>query len=145
MKILKISDGFVTNSSSDNMVIVLAIRKGKNLNIELSKVCIRLKIPVYYIPDFYEGLERLEGLEYEGEYEIDHLMDEYDFYYSKPETYINEGDDYYQMSREKFRRLVKLFESIKNDESDDLILLHFCKSVVVGNSISEYDFPEKAE
>ncbi len=123
MRILKIVDAFITNSSSDFMVIVVAIRKTKDLLLELENVCTKLGISNKYIPEFDEGLESFYG-------EVDHLIDEYDFYFSEPTTY-SWGDEYYNMPGAEFREIVKLFEHIKKrDKDDDLLVLRFDKSVV---------------
>ncbi len=123
MRILKIVDAFITNSSSDFMVIVVAIIKTKDLLLELENVCTKLGISNKYIPEFDEGLESFYG-------EVDHLIDEYDFYFSEPTTY-SWGDEYYNMPGAEFREIVKLFEHIKKrDKDDDLLVLRFDKSVV---------------
>lgn len=122
MRILKISDGFITNSSSDNMVIVIAVRKSKDLFKELKKICEKLAIPKEFIPEFYDGVEDYEG-------EVDHLRDEYYFYNSSPTTYIS-GDGIYQIPNAEFNGIVKLFEYIKTSQDEDLIVLEFRESVV---------------
>ncbi|MBD3340402.1 MAG: hypothetical protein GF353_14905, partial [Candidatus Lokiarchaeota archaeon] len=105
MRIIKFTHGFVTNHSSDHMVIVLGVRKGKDLRKELEKICEKNRIPKKLIPDFEKGLDLYSG-------EIDHLIAEYDFYYSEPSTLIYQVDNYYQMLRDEFRNMVKLIENI---------------------------------
>ncbi len=70
MRIIKITEGFVTNSSAYSGVILVAVRKGKDLKSLLP----RIGIPSKYF-------DRFGGIEYEESYseiEFDDLTDEYD-------------------------------------------------------------------
>ena len=70
MKILKITDGFVTNSSSYSGVILIAVRKGTDLGNLLEQIG---------IPPIFS--ERFEGIRYDDQYEdieFDDMTDLYD-------------------------------------------------------------------
>ncbi len=72
MKIIKITDGFVTNSSSFSGTMLIAVKKGKDLKSLLSRIGIPAKF-----------LDRFGKIEYEEDYsdsgiEYDDLTDEYD-------------------------------------------------------------------
>ncbi len=47
MRILKISDGFVTNSSSDNAIIIIAVKKHKQLSDYVEKFFEIMKIMIF--------------------------------------------------------------------------------------------------
>lgn len=72
MKIIKLTEGFVTNSSSYSGSMLIAIKKGKDLKSLLK----RIGIPAEYA-------ERFGEIEYEDDYsrsgiEYDDLKDEYE-------------------------------------------------------------------
>ena len=80
MKILKITDGFVTNSSSQSMTVILAKLKGKDLGDLFEK----LRISRHFASNFYVDVHEIEEIDYEDyleniieNIEFDDLTDEY--------------------------------------------------------------------
>ena len=122
MKIFKIIDGFVTNSSSDSAAIIIALRKGKSLEQIMKKV----GMPVHLPKDFYDFNEDIEYIE-DYDIEIDHLTDEYNIMMNYICT-ASWGDDYYQMPEKELDALIWMAYQLEEKGGDDLIVLHFSES-----------------
>ena len=99
MKMLKILDGFVTNSSSCYHVIILAARKGK----ELKDIFRRIGLSSKWVEEFSkierEELKKTSDKPYgyphspswKDEVEYEDLLDEYDFYRMAFDTSPSDG------------------------------------------------------
>ncbi len=122
MRILKIIDGFVTNSSSDSAAIIIALRKGKSLEDIIKKI----GVPVHLPKDFYNFEPNLEYIE-DYEIEIDHLTDEYDILINYICT-ASWGDDYYQIPEEELDALVWMAYNLEEKGGKDLIVLYFSET-----------------
>lgn len=72
MKIIRIIDNFVSNSSSAGTTILLAVKKGK----DFSSLMRSLGIPDSEIEDYIKDLDEIH--EYFKDVEYDDLLDEYD-------------------------------------------------------------------
>ncbi len=70
MKIIKITDGFITNSSSFSGTMLIAVKKGRDLKTLLG----RIGIPANYSDRF----EEIEDEDYYEDIEFDDLTDEYE-------------------------------------------------------------------
>ncbi len=122
MKILKIIDDFVTNSSSDSATILIALRKGK----ELKEIVKKLGIPIHLPKDFYDFSEDVDYIE-DCEIEVDHLTDEYYILVNSFCT-ASWGDDNYEMPGEELNALLGMAYELEEKGGDDCIVLHISES-----------------
>ena len=74
MKILKILDGFVTNSSSVSAVLLIAVRKERDLGDALQETGLSRDWVNEFENDMEEIIDWFENIEF------DDLLDEYDLY-----------------------------------------------------------------
>lgn len=124
MKIIKITDGFVTNSSSDSAAILIALRKGKSLK-EIMK---NIGIPTHLPEEFYDFSQKDIGdITEDYEIEVDHLTDEYDIMMNYITT-ISWGDDDYEMPSRELDALVTMADRLEVKGGDDCIVLYFSES-----------------
>ena len=121
MKILKIIDGFVTNSSSDSATIIIALRKGK----DIKDIVKSIGIPRHLPDDFYDFTEDLEYIE-DYEIEKDHLTDEYNILINSILTW--ESDEGYEIPPEELDAISWMAYSLEEKGGKDVILLHFSES-----------------
>ena len=75
LRILKILEGFVTNSSSASATILLAARKGKNLGDLFNQIGFSRD----WTKEFLNDMEEIEDW-FRDSLEFDDLLDEYDLY-----------------------------------------------------------------
>lgn len=124
MKILKITEGFVTNSSSDSAAIIIAVRKDKSLKEIMKKI----GIPTHLPEDFYDfDQEDIDDYIEESDMEVDHLTDEYDIMKNYITT-ISWGDDDYEMPSNELSALVSMVGRLEDDGGKDCIVLYFSET-----------------
>lgn len=124
MRILKIIDGFVTNSSSDSAAILIALRKGKSLKEVMKNV----GIPAHLPEEFYGfNQEDIDNITEDYEIEVDHLTDEYDIMMNYITT-ISWGDDDYEMPSMELNALITMADRLKTNGGKDCIVLYFSES-----------------
>lgn len=124
MKILKITEGFVTNSSSDSAAIIIAVRKDKSLKEIMKKV----GIPIHLPEDFYDfSQEDIDDVVEDYELEVDHLTDEYDIMMNYITT-VSWGDDDYEMPSNELGALVTMADRLEVKGGKDCIVLYFSES-----------------
>ena len=124
MRILKIIDGFVTNSSSSGVVIILALQKGKNMKDFIKKIGIPKNLP-NHIFMFQDLLENDEGY-FEGVYqhiEVDHLTDEYDILIYRI-TVEQTGGPWYSMSEKERAAVWEVIRKLKNYNGKEIVFLY---------------------
>lgn len=119
MKILKIIDGFITNSSSSSATILIALRKGKDLKEIAKKVGMYTQLP----ESFYDFTEKLGDIK-DWDIEVDHLTDEYDLMINYILTY-SFGDSNYKMPQRELKALKQLGYKLEKKGIDDVIVLYF--------------------
>lgn len=124
MKIIKIVDGFVTNSSSDSATIIIALRKGK----DLKKIMKEIGIPAHLPLDF-DGFtdDAVEEYIEENNLEVDHLTDEYDVLVTNVGIECW-GDTIYQIPKEEFDAMMEMLSRMERKGGENLKLLHFRES-----------------
>ncbi len=124
MRILKIIDGFVTNSSSDSAAILIALRKDKSLKEVMKDV----GIPSHLPEEFYDfNQEDIDDITEDYEIEVDHLTDEYDIMMNYITT-LSWGDNDYEMPRRELDALITMADKLKAKGGKDCIVLHFSET-----------------
>jgi len=144
MKIIKINDGFVTNSSTDSALIIIALRKGKDLKEIMRKIGIPDNLPEEFY-DFTEDSELLMDIIEDEQLEIDHLTDEYDILLNDILTFDSQyphwrendyedddQEDYneedFHMPYEQLRSLNIMVHRLNEKGGDDIKILEFTGS-----------------
>lgn len=124
MKIIKITEGFVTNSSSDSAAIIIAVRKDKSLKEIMKKV----GIPSHLPEGFYDfDQEDIDDYIEDCEMEVDHLTDEYDIMKNYITT-MSWGDDDYEMPSNELSALVSMAGRLEDEGGKDCIVLYFSET-----------------
>ncbi|TKJ18693.1 MAG: hypothetical protein CEE43_17420 [Promethearchaeota archaeon Loki_b32] len=121
MRIIRIMDGFVTNSSSDSATIIIALRKGRDLVEAMKKIGVPSDLP----ENFYNFTDNLEYIE-DYEIEIDHLTDEYDILIN--DILTMDSDDFYEIPYEELEALRWMAYTLEEKSGKDLIFLYFNES-----------------
>ena len=120
MKILKLIDGFITNSSSSGVIIIIALQKGKSFKEIINK----LGKPAHLPSDFFyfEDYLTSDYFEDDEDLELDHLTDEYDILYESI-TFEESGGDYYSMPEAQINAFHELLNKLKSYSGKEIILL----------------------
>lgn len=130
MKILKILDGFVTNSSSDSATILIALRKGHDFKKIIDEIGLK-DIPASFMGFFKVNDE--EEIKKIGEFvEVDHLLDEYDLLENTIPTQ-SWGDEEYEIPIEEFGAICFLTYFLKENGGNIISVVDFTESRVAGS------------
>ena len=126
MRILKIANGFITNSSSMGADVIIAVKKGQNLK----KIFKKLGIHKYVSNCFKEHPEIFEKIKANREskhkfeiFKINHLIEEYDFLYASflLGTY---GDDSLEVDDDDQFEYDDFNDKTRNLDCEDLIVIY---------------------
>ena len=120
MRILKIVDGFITNSSSSGVVIILALQKGKSLREVIKKIGSPTNLPRYFYD--FENFLKSEYFEDYEDLEVEHLMDEYDILVNTF-TYESGNGEYYAIPEKEMKALNEILNKIYLYKGKDIIFL----------------------
>ena len=126
MKIIKIMDGFVTNSSSCCAVLLIAVRKGMHLEKALRRVGLSKKwVKEFKLVENFQDEREYEGLLVPEDIEFDDLLDEYDLYAMEYTIYADGGDYHIERRCVAYEALSSGLEYSKQRirYNDDLIVL----------------------
>ncbi|MFX1360167.1 MAG: hypothetical protein ACFE8T_07490 [Promethearchaeota archaeon] len=123
IKILKIIDGFITNSSTETTTILLAVPKDKNLYEIFEKIGFSGNYPLDFF-EFYTDQSQVE--EFLNDYQVNlaYLRKEYNLFYN---IIQNNGPECETMNDElyRFHLVLQMVEEIKSKASNDIVILDY--------------------
>lgn len=143
MKIIRIIDGFITNSSTQTTTVLLAVKKGK----DLFRLFENLGFPREYPLDFFEfeaNQSKVYNFLKEHYVNLAYLRKEYDLYYNIIEDHGPECDKMNDVLY-RFNLVIKMVKEIENEAGEDIKVLDCRDALHDGFHIKQVDIYSKEE
>lgn len=129
MRILKIMDGFITNSSTNTTTILLAVKKGRDLQQIFKKLGFKEELPQDFFK-FKDDEGEIKWLTKGHNEKLEYLLRDFNLFINKYDDYgfadeDMDREDVDKIFWERLSQMEDMIKTLKNQAKDEIIILFY--------------------